>query len=181
MSKRRNKRMRRYLIGRYSKPWSVGAVNTGRFPPKQELWFHGSPSPITPQREKYLNKREEYIALRFKTLFKIDVERVFRPASPVTKNDDPYLAVQQALAKLEQINNEPEVIDRRVTLVNSPVWRLELFYSENHRRYLFIEFDGLKRLVRESIVYRGRERAMFAYERKVIVWLKTTVLPPDPH
>lgn len=190
MSKRRSKRMRRYQVGRYSKPWAVGAINTGRVPPRHELIFHGSATPISPEREKYLNKREDWQLHRFQTLFNYK-PAVVRFTAKLFDEDlsrnptlsrDPWFAVEAAKHRLKEetaIESDIEQHGRRVTMINLPIRKLELLWSKNCRRYLFIEFDGLKRFVRESIVYRGRERAYAAFHAKRIVWLRVTpVLPP---
>lgn len=96
----------------------------------------------------------------------------------ITKQYDPapprFRVMQKWASLFGRGHGEEEF--HEVKLLNSHKRKLSMFFSGD--KYFFLEEKAF--LVKRSIIYPSRDRAMFAFRRDQIVWVQSKVLSPSP-
>lgn len=79
---------------------------------------------------------------------------------------------QRRIAQLRQEGVDPS-LSRVIRIYSNPLYKLFLFFSENHRRWVFYEKDLLHKTHRRSVIYNERGKAYQAYQLKNIIFLRS--------
>lgn len=75
--------------------------------------------------------------------------------------------------RIKQLKREGVELSRVIKIFSNPLLKIFLFFSEDHRRWMFFEKDLLHSTMRRSAVYSERSAAYKAYEQQRITWAKS--------
>lgn len=171
MGTHNNQRMRRAYLKRLNGRMVNGGRQTAKGHSSVDFQSHmningrNPTGVLTKERWRYLNRVEDYID---RAISHMESQRFLQ-------RENAHKAILGAIKPLQKFEGEGEIVDkRRITLVKSP--RLDMLWSFGQTRYKFIQFEEF--CIRESIVYRSRERAYQVFHRKEITWKKVTVTSP---
>lgn len=74
--------------------------------------------------------------------------------------------------RIRQLKQEGIELNRVIRIYTNPLLKIFLFFSENHRRWMFFEKDLLHKTMRRSAIYNDREAAYKAYRSNTILYAK---------
>lgn len=70
-------------------------------------------------------------------------------------------------------------VERHIRLAFGKNYKLFLFFSNDHKRWFFVEWKRRAANFRRSIVYSSKERALAVFKIDSVVWVQNVEVPPN--
>lgn len=136
---------------------------------------YSRPSGITINRGVLQDYKERAIGLGISDLEADELFRKLYKRDPVAGVAAGKAEVAKLLIELRK--RVPEL--KCFTIVDTPFHRAVLFYNETHTCWILAHTDWKKKILRTSIEYGSKQRALNVWNNGKVTWISQVPAPPD--